>query len=329
MSGPGGKGVVTYSQDAISGDFQIRVELVESATANETYRIFLFCGPRHFGNCGYTDIGFLATGPGPTPTASGDSGPIVIPKCVAHALISGQSSLNVDLAHVDVKKSFTDTSTGLFAATPLEFDSSIGPPCPEARIGIDHDGLPIDINSGPVMVHAGEFVDLGLVLDTPPLAVGSWAIAAYHNSAVLQPVSCDAMPSGSLPAGTTSECDPSFAVDGMRSLGAHPSGIFGTLNLMTATYRAVGPIGSCTPVVLHVIDLDDTAGDRIGRSVQGGTVCIDYASADLDGDGEVELDEIVKILLGIFREYDIDLDLNRDGVVDLSDLYIAVVQYAE
>lgn len=135
MRGPGDQGVVTYSQQPATGDLRIRVKLHKSGAFNATYRVFLVCGPGHRESCGFVDIGSLTT----NSKQSGTSRSLLIPKCAADALISGNPFSTGQQAHIDMQRShgsstedpsIGDTTGGVFVATPLNFDPGIGPPCP-------------------------------------------------------------------------------------------------------------------------------------------------------------------------------------------------------
>ena len=119
MQGPGDQGFVNYNQDEYTGDMNVTVHLQKQGAPNESYTLFLTCGPGGIGtphseSCGFDVIGTLETNRNGIATMG-----VTVPKCLADALISGNPYGDGQQAHLDILAGAGDQSLGVFVATEL------------------------------------------------------------------------------------------------------------------------------------------------------------------------------------------------------------------
>lgn len=215
---------------------------------------------------------------------------------------------------------------------PLDFNPSLGKICIDGTVGavgIDHDAAPLDINAGPATVSAGgSTTTVQLVAETPPPQLGAWEIDIDYDPSVIQPTACSSHPTGP----GASVCNPSFAPSTIRVVGADISGtVVGTFNLADITFEAVGTANSCSPLTISVGIFTDASLPlpiHYMPEVFDGQICVVAASADVDGDGDVDGRDVARIAFrAIFGPYAPRFDLNADQAINLQDVFLALQQW--
>ncbi len=129
MQGPDDQGWLIYRQDHETGDLVLNVKINKEASAGETYELFLTCGPGGVGTTHLESCGFLSAGTATANGAGNAHATVTVDKCAADALISGNPFGGGQQAHLDVLRGVGDQGAGVFVATPIDFDPSVGPAC--------------------------------------------------------------------------------------------------------------------------------------------------------------------------------------------------------
>ncbi|MCH8814892.1 MAG: hypothetical protein IH957_07295 [Chloroflexi bacterium] len=112
-----------------------------------------------------------------------------------------------------------------------------------AEIGFDHDGAALDINDGLAVTPAGGSITVSVVTELPPDGLGAWMLDIFYDPAVFSigPGDCTAYGGTGLAL-----CNPAFAPNVIRVVGAAAAGNFGTFNLADMTFQAIGAPGECS-----------------------------------------------------------------------------------
>ncbi|HET9476517.1 MAG TPA: hypothetical protein VFP63_03420 [Dehalococcoidia bacterium] len=162
-----------------------------------------------------------------------------------------------------------------------------GPACagvqlvPESVVGIDHNGPPTDINTGPANVGFFSEATVSLVAQAPPEGLGAWIVDVQYDPAVLEPIGC------TVPGG--SACNPAFSSNRIRIVGSNAAGLNGTVSLGDITFRSITTHAVCSTLHTQVIDFFDPPANPVPAvsyngqiCVGGGGVCVPPGNDDFD-----------------------------------------------
>lgn len=138
----------------------------------------------------------------------------------------------------------------------------------DPALGFDHrtgtDLGPAEINTGPKIVAPGANVHIPLVIEADDPLVGAFAVNVTFDGGVVDAVWCTA---------DYGACSADFATDTARINGADAVGI-GSPHVGGIIFHAVGTLGQCTALAIHLDVLTDTEGMDIPGVTTDGEICI-------------------------------------------------------
>lgn len=189
------------------------------------------------------------------------------------------------------------------------------------------DGVHVSIEGGAVA--AGGEVALRLAAYVPPPGLGAFTIDVAYDPSVALVTGCEALPEAI--------CNPSYSAGTVRLAGTSVTGLKGEMDLATLTFRATGPPGSVTNILVEARSLASTANDDLlpSASLASGALAVVPAGLSLPGDvdcsGGVDALDALHVLrhaAGFPGDTPCIIagDVNCDGYIDALDA-LAILRY--
>lgn len=106
-----------------------------------------------------------------------------------------------------------------------------------------------------------------ITAEAPTGGLGAWEVDVSYDTDVIDITGCE--------AGTGSVCNPDFASDTIRVVGAAATGLSGDIVLATVSFAALGDDGDCSDLSVVVNQFANPEGTEFTASVSSGEVCIE------------------------------------------------------